>query len=168
MSTKQLIGAIFSTIFKVVVYVAVVFFIYKGATIAYDYGFRVFKEAPMTEAPGVDINVEVTMGKSTLQIGEILESKGLIRDAKLFYIQNLLSAYKNKLRPGQYTLNTSMTMVEMMEVMSTEPAQEETTQSQENADDSRTGEQSAGETGFSGEEDGFNGEDESGFTGEEE
>ena len=119
MSTKQLVRAIFSTILKVVIYVAVVFFIYKGATIAYDYGFRVFKEEPMTQAPGVDINVEITMGKSALQIGEILESKGLIRDAKLFYLQNLLSAYKNKLRPGEYTLNTSMTAKEMMVVMTT-------------------------------------------------
>ena len=51
-------------------------------------------------------------------IGEILESKGLIRDAKLFYVQNLLSHYKDKLRAGVYILNTSMTMEEMMQIMS--------------------------------------------------
>ena len=166
MSTKQLVRAIFSTILKVVIYVAVVFFIYKGATIAYDYGFRVFKEEPMTQAPGVDINVEITMGKSALQIGEILESKGLIRDAKLFYLQNLLSAYKNKLRPGEYTLNTSMTMVEMIAVMAAEPVEEEP---EDNTGGDTTKEASdVQETGFSGEEDGYAGEEENGFTGEEE
>lgn len=166
MSTKQLVRAIFSTILKVVIYVAVVFFIYKGATIAYDYGFRVFKEEPMTEAPGVDIDVEITMGKSALQIGEILESKGLIRDAKLFYLQNLLSAYKNKLRPGEYTLNTSMTMVEMMAVMAAEPVEEESEESTEG--DTTIEASGVQEPGFSGEEDGYAGEEENGFTGEEE
>lgn len=138
MSTRQMVTAVISTILKVAVAVAAVVIIYKGAVIAYDYGYRVFKEEPVSEAPGIDINVEITAGKGTVQIGEILESKGLIRDAKLFYIQNLLSHYKDKLKPGAYVLNTSMTMEEMMEIMSAEP--EETTE-----DTGNTGTEDAGE-----------------------
>ena len=138
MSTRQMVTAVISTILKVAVAVAAVVIIYKGAVIAYDYGYRVFKEEPVSEAPGIDINVEITAGKGTMQIGEILESKGLIRDAKLFYIQNLLSHYKDKLKPGAYVLNTSMTMEEMMEIMSAEP--EETTE-----DTGNTGTADAGE-----------------------
>lgn len=138
MSTRQMVTAVISTILKVAVAVAAVVIIYKGAVIAYDYGYRVFKEEPVSEAPGIDINVEITAGKGTMQIGEILESKGLIRDAKLFYIQNLLSHYKDKLKPGAYVLNTSMTMEEMMEIMSAEP--EETTE-----DTGNTGTEDAGE-----------------------
>ena len=138
MSTRQMVTAVISTILKVAVALAAVVIIYKGAVIAYDYGYRVFKEEPVSEAPGIDINVEITAGKGTMQIGEILESKGLIRDAKLFYIQNLLSHYKDKLKPGAYVLNTSMTMEEMMEIMSAEP--EETTE-----DTGNTGTEDAGE-----------------------
>ena len=67
------------------------------------------------------------MGKSALQIGEVLKENGLIRDAYLFYIQNLLSHYKDELKAGSYVLNTSMTMEEMMEIMSADPAGEQET-----------------------------------------
>ena len=113
MNTRQIVMAVLGTVLKVVIAVLVIMFVYKGAVVAYDYGYRVFKEEPVAESPGVDVTVEITVGKSALQIGEILEAKGLIRDAKLFYVQNLLSNYKDKLQAGVYTLNTSMTMEEM-------------------------------------------------------
>lgn len=122
MNTKQMIVAVLGMVCRVAVAVLAIVLVYKGAVTAYDYGYRVFQEPPVAEKPGADVQVEITVGKSALQIGEILESKGLIRDAKLFYVQNLLSHYKDKLRAGVYILNTSMTMEEMMQIMSaTEP-----------------------------------------------
>lgn len=47
MSTRQMVTAVISTILKVAVAVAAVVIIYKGAVIAYDYGYRVFKEEPV-------------------------------------------------------------------------------------------------------------------------
>lgn len=126
MSAKQIAIAIFGMVFKVAIAVLVIVFVYRAALTAYDYGYRIFQEEPMTEAPGRDVTVEITMGKSVLQIGELLEQSGLIRDARLFYIQNLLSRYKDKLKAGVYTLNTSMTMEEMMEVLSYDSQAEET------------------------------------------
>ncbi len=134
MNTKQIIMAVFSTVLKVAIAAVVILLVYKGAVVAYDYGYRVFKEEPVAASPGVDIKVDVTVGKSVMQIGELLENKGLIRDAKLFYIQNLLSHYKNALRPGTYTLNTSMTMEQMMEVMSPKETQESTPEEGNNND----------------------------------
>ncbi|MCH5275394.1 MAG: endolytic transglycosylase MltG [Lachnospiraceae bacterium] len=128
MNTKQMVMAVLGMIFKVAVTIIVVFFVYKAALVAYDYGYRIFQETPVSAAPGIDVEVDITVGKSPLQIGEILEQKGLIRDAKLFYIQNLLSKYKDKLQAGTYVLNTSMTMEEMMAVMSVESSESETTE----------------------------------------
>ena len=42
----------------------------------------------------------------------------MIDSGKLFFIQLKLSVYADKLNPGTYTLNTSMTAKEMMVVMS--------------------------------------------------
>lgn len=117
MNTKQMVTAIGGVVLKLALAIAVVVLIYKGATMAYDYGYRIFQEPPISEGTGYDVEVQITMGKSALEIGELLEQKGLIRDANLFYVQNLLSHYKDELQPGVYTLNTSMTMQEMMEVM---------------------------------------------------
>ena len=144
MSTRQMVMAVVSAILKVAIAVAAVVIIYKGAVIAYDYGYRVFKEEPVAEAPGVDIQVDITIGKSTMDIGQILEDKGLIRDAKLFYIQNLLSHYKDKLQPGTYVLNTSMTMEEMMEIMSVVP---ETTDETDTSEDTTGGAEDDGTVG---------------------
>lgn len=126
MNTKQMVTSIAGVVLKLALSIAVVVLIYKGATMAYDYGYRIFQEPPVAEAPGYDIEVQITMGKGAKEIGELLEQKGLIRDANLFYIQNLLSHYKGELNPGVYTLNTSMTMQEMMEVMSADVAEEST------------------------------------------
>lgn len=126
MKAREIITALFGTIFKIAVAVLVIFYVYKGAMLAHDYGYRVFAEPAMAEeGKGRDITVEIVAGKSAQEIGELLESKGLIRDANLFYVQNLLSEYKDKLQAGVYTLNTSMTAKEMMEIMGVEPETEE-------------------------------------------
>lgn len=162
MDIKQVIGAVLGTILKVVVAVLVIFYVYKGATMAYDYGYRIFAEPAMAEkGEGRDITVEITMGKSMLQIGQLLEQKGLVRDGTLFYIQNLLSEYSGKLAPGTYTLNTSMTAREMMAVMAMEDEenggdekkQESSTPPADSGDDSPGAEDDMGGDGdFEGDE----------------
>lgn len=121
MKTRDLVFAVLGTITKVVVTIFVVYYVYQGALIAYDYGYRIFAEPAITEkGEGWEVKVTVPMGSSTKEIGELLQGKGLIRDANLFYLQNLLSEYKDKIKPGTYVLNTSMTAREMMEIMSEE------------------------------------------------
>ena len=118
MDTKKVVLAILSTIVKVAVLAVVLIFIYKTAVKAYDFGYAIFEDKAMSEAPGREVNISIAQGKNAKEIGEILESKGLIKDATIFYFQNLLSSHKDKLQPGMYTFNTSMTPSQMMEIMS--------------------------------------------------
>lgn len=111
-------------VLKVVFAVLVVMFVYKGAMLAYDYGYRVFAEEAVDEAPGYDLKVTIETGMGAKEIGKLLESKGLIKDGTLFYLQNILSRYKGDLKPGTYTLNTSMTTEEMMAVIAGEKREE--------------------------------------------
>jgi UPF0755 protein len=92
----------------------------------YDFGYRVFTEPAMEQAPGRDVMVLVKEDMSQREIAEMLEDKGLVRDSNLFLLQLKLSAYSGKLLPGVYTLNTSMEPKEMMVVMATEPEPEDT------------------------------------------
>lgn len=105
--------------FSILVTLLVVACLIKLGASCYEFGYRVFTEKPMEEAPGTDKVVEVTADMSEIEIGKLLEKNGLVRDEKLFYAQLKLSAYSGKLRPGTYTLNTSMTAKEMMVVMTT-------------------------------------------------
>lgn len=87
----------------------------------------------MDKEPGRDVVVQVTSDMSESDIGQMLEEKGLIRDGRLFLAQLKLSAYSGKLLPGIYTLSTSMTGRDMMEVMAEEAA-EDTKESDVQAD----------------------------------
>ena len=132
MKVRDVIFAVLETIIKVVVTVFIVYYVYQGAMLAYEYGYRIFTEPAMTtEEEGWDVTVTITPGKSAHEIGELLQGKGLVRDANIFFLQNLLSEYKDELVPGSYVLKTSMTAKEMMEIMAAGPEDTESTESTE-------------------------------------
>ena len=64
-----------------------------------------------------------------MEIGELFESRGLIRDAKLFVLQYYLSEYTKEVGPGTFELSTTMTVEEMMRAMVVE--KEEDTEEEE-------------------------------------
>ena len=118
MNSKEVVVSVFSTVFKVVLAIIIVMLVYKWSLTAYEYGQRVFNEPPMTAGDGRTVTIVVEEGDGAKEIGATLENYGLIRDAELFVIQEMLSAYKDKMKPGAYELNTSMTSDEMMAIMS--------------------------------------------------
>ncbi|MCR5011888.1 MAG: endolytic transglycosylase MltG [Lachnospiraceae bacterium] len=116
-STKKIVWMIAKTVVSVIILMLLFSLIYGTAQKAYDFGFRIFAEDPVAPPPGLTVSVAVVEGKSVMEVGEILQEKGLIRDAKLFYLQELFSNYHGKLQPGIYELSNSMTPEEMMAVM---------------------------------------------------
>jgi UPF0755 protein len=120
MNSKDTAGTFIDVVVKIIVAVLVIIFIYKGALLAYGYGYRVFTEEPVTKGDGKIISVEIKKGESASSIGKMLESKGLIRDHKLFVIQERLSGYHKKEAAGIYDLNTSMTTDQMLAIMAGE------------------------------------------------
>jgi len=157
---KDLTIALAGTIVRVALVILAAIFIMKIAGKAYDFGYRIFAEEPMSAAPGRDINVTVTSGDSQKEIIQMLEDKGIIRDHLLFTVQKKLSLYKADIEPGTYTLNTSMTTDEILEVLvgkdddedeTLEPV--ELTEEINPATDDVTGLESAGVLGEEGEYD---------------
>lgn len=125
MKAKYLIGAALEAIIKVVVVAFVVVYVFRFATQAYDFGYRVFADKPVSVTGGRTITIGIAEDADVQDIAEMLQEKGLIEDAKLFVMQELLSAYHGKILPGIYDLSTNMTAEEMLEVMSTPPAEDE-------------------------------------------
>lgn len=142
MNGKYLVGAVIEAVFKVIVIAAVVMFVFRTSTAAYDFGYKVFADKPVSVSGGRTITVGIAESASVKDIAEMLEEKGLIEDAKLFVVQELLSGYHGEILPGIYDLNTGMTAEEMLAVMSTPVVEEESTagQSQETDDEAETGE----------------------------
>ncbi len=101
-----------------------VYGLYQLGLDSYSYGYRVFAEPAVTSGKGTDRLVQLTEFMSDSDIGKVLEEKGLVRDNRLFVLQLKLYGYGGRLVPGFYTLNTSMTAQEMMQVMSGEDTEE--------------------------------------------
>lgn len=158
MNARQLIGTVVDTVLRIVIVVAVVMFVYKYALEAYDFGYRVFAEEPATsEENAKTISIAITDDASAMDIGKVLEDKGLIKDARLFYVQEILSGYHDELKPGIYELSSDMTAEEMMAVMATVPEEDTDvsgTDGEQSSSDDTAGADEAEETDSGTEDDG--------------
>lgn len=117
MKPINIISAVAGVIIRVAVAVFVIYFIYRGAITCYDYGYRIFTEPAMTVGEGRVVTVTITADMSPSDIGKLFESRGLVRDARLFTLQYYLSEYVKDVKPGVFELSTAMTAEEMMAVM---------------------------------------------------
>ena len=124
MKAGEIIGSFVESIIKIVVAIVIVMYVYKWATAAYDFGYRIFTEEPMSVGEGRIISVEITEDATAKSIGQMLEDRGLIRDKNVFFLQELLSEYQGDEKPGIYDLNTAMTADEMIAIMAHEGEEE--------------------------------------------
>lgn len=116
--------SVFFRITKLLVAVIMIMLIYIASLKAYDFGYRIFAERPVSMAPGKDVVVVIEPGMNSSAISDLLEEKGVIRDALIFKIQNRFSHYDGGFQAGTYTLNTSMDNEKIMAILSGEVSQE--------------------------------------------
>ena len=117
MNAKQLFGAVSAMIIKIALAAVVIVAVFRLAVYAYDFGYQVFADIPVSEGEGRIVSVVISEGQSSRDLAKMLEQKGLINDANAFYVFERLSDYKDLLQPGTYELSTSMKAEEMLEIV---------------------------------------------------
>ncbi|MBO4902906.1 MAG: endolytic transglycosylase MltG [Lachnospiraceae bacterium] len=117
MKGKQFAYSFLGTVIRAVVLVILAILLFRLGGKAYEFGFRIFTEEPMSEPPGRDVQITVSKSDGIKEVSKVLEEKGLIRDATLFRIQEKVSLYDGDIHPGIFTLNTSMTAEEMLGIL---------------------------------------------------
>jgi UPF0755 protein len=123
MNAKEFLGAISSTIIKIALSVVVIIIVFRLAIYAYDFGFQIFADLPVSSGDGRTVSVVVSDNMSERELAKLLEQKGLINDANVFYVQIKLS--DEEVVSGVYELNTAMTAAEMISAMSGTSDQED-------------------------------------------
>lgn len=103
--------------FRVVVYIAIVVLIAWLGKASYSFGYDIFNQQAMSPGDGQEVTVVIPEGASVYNIGRTLKKKGLIEDARVFYVQERLSVYKGQLKPGTYILSTAFTADQIMAVL---------------------------------------------------
>lgn len=110
---------------NVIFYVVVVMVAKKLCTSAYDYGYQIFGNVAVAEAPGNDVMFQIQEGESSMEIAQKLEINLLVPNRYTFYIRTKLTIGKeNPILPGIYRLNTSMCYDDILSVI-TDPAKNE-------------------------------------------
>lgn len=125
MSAKKFATTIISVSVEVIFLALIIIVIYNGGMKAYSFGFSVFAEQPITAEPGRNVSVTIDSKLSAYELGKFLEEKGLVRDAKVFYVQMKLMSVNGKVKSGRYTLNTSMTAEEMIQTITADSQESE-------------------------------------------
>lgn len=102
------------------VWILVILMAYRFGIRAYDFGYRIFTEpAVSSEENGRDILVTVN-DTSYSVIADSLYEKGLVASKQVFEVQLFISQFRledddpGKIKPGVYTLNTSMNYRELI------------------------------------------------------
>lgn len=102
--------------------------IYKLGEYAYTCGYSIVANTAAEPEPGRDMRVDLASDMTAKEIAQLLERKGLVRDADIFRIQLKINKYEDRLEPGEYILNTSMSPKELMQVLSGETKDEDETE----------------------------------------
>ena len=125
MNARKIVLGILDTAVKVAFVVVVVMLISKYSKVAYNYGYHIFNQVPVSSGTGRTVSVTISDGDSGKKIAEKLSNAGLITDKNLFVLQEMFSDYHGMESAGTYELSTSMTPEEMLQIMAASKTAEE-------------------------------------------
>lgn len=114
--TKMVIdiaGFILHLLLNIIFYAVVIFAIYKVGITAREFCYQVFGAATMDATPGINAEITINEGASTMEVAAALEMNRLIPNRYSFYLKVQLMNYK--ILAGTYILNTSMTYDEILD-----------------------------------------------------
>lgn len=126
---NKITGTIIGVSGKLIIYALVILLLYEGITRGFAFGYEVFYSTGMAPEPGIDIQVEIGEGDSLADIAGMLKARGLIQNEYAFLIQSKFYEYGNAgehdIKPGEFTLNNSMTSKEIIITLRDGPEEEE-------------------------------------------
>lgn len=117
MSARKFVLGLLDALVKVAFVIIVIMLISKYSKVAYDYGYHIFNQIPVSSGTGRTVSVTIKSGDSASDIADKLAEVGLITDKNLFKIQERFSDYHGLETPGTYELSTAMTPEEMLQIM---------------------------------------------------
>lgn len=103
---------------NIIFYVLVLFGCVQIVHMGYSFTYDILGETMADLPPGKDCNFTVEKGKTEYEVADALAEQGLIKDKYTFYLRMKLEKSKDSfLNSGTYTLNSSMTYEEILNVI---------------------------------------------------
>ena len=106
--TKDRVGAagviVAGGFFKIALYVCVAVLVIWIGKVTYQFGHNIFNQQAMNPGEGQEVTVVIKEDATSYDIAKTLKSKGLIEDTLVFWVQEKLSNYSGKMKPGTYSV----------------------------------------------------------------
>ncbi len=113
------------TAVKVLFVVLLVVIIVFLARRAYSLGYEVSSYRPYDRNQTGDVAVIIKSDMSIRDVGELLIQNGILNESlDAFLIQERISDYHDQFRPGIYVLNPSLSVEEILRIISAQPDEE--------------------------------------------
>lgn len=109
----DIVSFVLHLLLNILFYAVVVFAIYRTGTAAKDFCYQVFGDVTMDAKPGINAEITINDGASTMEVASKLEMSRLIPNRYSFYLKVQLMNYK--ILAGTYILNTSMTYDQILD-----------------------------------------------------
>ena len=121
---NKITTTIISISVKLLVYAMIILLLYEAVARGYAFGHEIFFAEAVDEAPGQDMVVRIDSKESVSDAAQFLAHKGLIKSEFAFIFQSRFYDYET-IYPGTYTLNTSMTSKEILQLLNEKPETED-------------------------------------------
>ena len=123
-STTREINKITTTIIrisvKLMVCALIILLFYEAVARGFAFGHEIFYAESVDEAPGRDVTVVMEKGQSASEVAKLLTDEGLIKNRFAFLFQSKFYDCET-FYAGTYTLNTSMTSKEILQLLNEKP-----------------------------------------------
>lgn len=124
MNLRKTAMMIFRLTIKMAIIATLVAVFYVVCSKTFEYGSAIFSEEAMAPyGKGVDVVVTIPNETSVGELGEILQSNGLIKDASIFKIQAFL--YDLTITPGTYEFSTENNVEDIIDLINANKPKEE-------------------------------------------
>ena len=110
--------------FKIALYVCVAVLVIWIGKVTYQFGYKIFNQQATSPGEGHEVTVVIKEDATAYDVAKTLKSKGLIEDSLVFVVQEKLSNYSGKIRPGTYLLSTAYTPTRIMGILAGDAEQE--------------------------------------------
>ena len=117
MNGKSISLGLLDTVIKVMLIVIAIMMISKYASVAYNYGYNIYNQEPASQYDTRTLTVSITQSMSVMDVAELLENRGIVKDKYLFWLQERFSEYHGMISAGTYDLSPSQTADEIIAVM---------------------------------------------------
>lgn len=124
---KKFTTGTLSVLLNILVYAVIIFLIYKVVLFAFDFSYEVFGNTTISQHNDTPVAIDIKDGYSSADIAAVLKENGIIKYKMAFTVRMALEGAEDEVVPGTYEVNETMSMNDIIAMITGSASESETT-----------------------------------------